>query len=478
MNLKDIITTSYRNLFRQKARTILTIASMMIGAFLISIMLSVGNGLKTFMISQVTLFANTKTISVQKDFDLAGTFGMQFGSGIQQYVEEEPVDNVIVPETIPVEDQSDGSRLPPFIQDALLTTEDLEKIRKVDGVAEVTFQSYVSSDYVRLDDSDDSKLVLMLYGVSSAYLDDLSYTQYDAKLLQTNDAIILSDNYAEAWGKENSDLIGETVWVRVTQTGEYLTFPSSRGSNSSASDQEMKEFAFVIAGFFEKSIFAQIGFIMPARSSEINAYIAGRPVDEFLQTEKGMELLVIVDDEENVQTVDTAIEDLGYQSTTFDESIGQIGVVFGVINTALSSFGIIAMLVASIGIANTLMMAIYERTREIGVMKAVGATRFVIGALFTAEAAWLGLFGGFLGLIISWLLGRLANLVLHRGIIFGETTIMEGYLAAYPTFDISVFNVEIIGIVLGLTTVVATIAGLYPAWRASKLDPIHALRHD
>ena len=89
MKIWDIITISSNNLFRQKARTMLTIVSVMVGAFLISIMLSVGNGLEKFMISQVTMFSNKTTIGVQKSFDMGS---MGFGGGVQEFEEEEAVE--------------------------------------------------------------------------------------------------------------------------------------------------------------------------------------------------------------------------------------------------------------------------------------------------------------------------------------------------------------------------------------------------
>lgn len=481
MKARDILTTSFKNLFRQKARTILTIASMMVGAFLISIMLSIGNGLKSFMISQVTLFANKRTIGVQQEFDFSGSVGLGFGSGVQEYEEEEEAEQEEVPEEqVSQEEGTEGDvAIPSFLESSLLSLEDLEKIEKIDHVSEVTFETFVSPDYVRLDDEGSKKLVVTLYGVSTEIRDNLNYSVSDEELLKEKNALVLSDSFAEAWDEENSDLIGETVWAQVTQTGNSLNFsPVASSSGNVDPDAESKEFEFVIAAFFEKSIFSQIGFITPEASNEISAYTSEQSVEEYSKDEKAMELVVIVDDEKNVEAVDKAIEEEGYHSLTFDETIGQIGVVFDVISVALSSFGGIAMFVASIGIANTLLMAIYERTREIGVMKAVGATRLVIGGLFTAEAAWLGLFGGMLGLGVSWLLGRFANWLLHEGISVGSITLVKGYLSEYPTFDISVFSLGIVGLVLGITTAVAVIAGMYPAWRASRLDPIDALRHD
>jgi putative ABC transport system permease protein len=491
MKIVDIISISFKNLFRQKARSVLTIISVMVGAFLISIMLSIGNGLEKFMVSQVTMFSNTRTITVQKDFD-AGSYGFAFG-GVQEFQEEDVPEMEIPDEEIPLEsperkaDEDDPAdaeddEFSHRIEEAMLTTEDRDTIAEIEHINEVAFQGIVSPDYVRLEDEDSKKLQVGLYGMPIGILEELTFSVVDKDLLEREDAVVLSDGYAELWEIDKQTVVGDTVWVRVSESGSTasatVSIGYSVGGTEGPVEAETKEFPLIIAGFVEKSLLSQVGFITSEMANAMNAYASGKDVDEYSSEEKAFELIVIVDNDEHVEMVDKALEELGYQSMTYDETIGQIGVVFDVINGVLSSFGVIAMFVASIGIVNTLLMAIYERTREIGVMKAVGATRGVIGMLFTGEAAWLGFWGGMFGLIISWGLGRIVNAVLHNGISFGEFTLIDGYLKDYPTFDISVFTADMVIIVLLITTGVAVIAGLYPSWRASRLDPIDALRHD
>ena len=381
---------------------------------------------------------------------------------------------------IPLDEATEDEAQNPF-EESLLKVEDLEKIREIEHVEEAAFESISEPDYIRLDDEDSKKLKVTLYGVPIGIREELSFSVLDEDLLDKDDSVVLSDGYAEEWGIDREDLVGEDVWIRVSQTGNVSMGNIPMGGalgGETDEDVETKEFSMKIAGFFEKSLLSSIGFTSPEIINILNAYISDESVEEYAKDEKAMELIVIVDSEENVLAVDEAIEDLEYTSMTYEETIGQIGVVFNMINAVLSSFGIIAMLVASIGIANTLLMAIYERTREIGVMKAVGAPRSTIGLLFTVEAAWLGLLGGTFGLLISWLIGRAANWILHNGISIGSFTLVDGFLAEYPTFDISVFSLSMIGIVLAITTFVSVLAGMYPAWRASRLDPIDALRHD
>jgi putative ABC transport system permease protein len=147
--------------------------------------------------------------------------------------------------------------------------------------------------------------------------------------------------------------------------------------------------------------------------------------------------------------------------------LAEINSIFSVIQIGLSTFGIIALIVASIGIINTLMMSIYERTREIGVMKAVGATRGTIRLLFTMEGAALGFIGGVVGVALGYVAGQLLNII-------GSYT----FLSDYPAFEMSVFSIDMVLMVIAITTVISLLAGLYPANRAAKLDAVEALRYE
>ncbi len=127
----------------------------------------------------------------------------------------------------------------------------------------------------------------------------------------------------------------------------------------------------------------------------------------------------------------------------------------------------IALAVASLGIINTLIMAIYERTREIGVMKAVGASKGTIRWLFTVEAGSIGFWGGVVGVVIAWIAGQVINVIAHLT-----------FLKDYKGFNISAFPLWLILAVIALSTGVALVAGLLPANRAARLDPIEALRYE
>ncbi len=143
--------------------------------------------------------------------------------------------------------------------------------------------------------------------------------------------------------------------------------------------------------------------------------------------------------------------------------------VFSVINIMLSSVGGLALLVASLGIVNTMIMSIYERTREIGTLKAIGASRGDIRAMFMIEAGMLGLIGGIVGVVLGWGLGKVLNRVILWYVERNSLPIRGDFFVVSPTLALAA---------LGFATLVGIVAGLYPANRAARLDPLLALRHE
>ena len=134
----------------------------------------------------------------------------------------------------------------------------------------------------------------------------------------------------------------------------------------------------------------------------------------------------------------------------------------------LGIFGSLALTVASLGIINTLAMAILERRREIGVLKALGAADRDVQRLFFAEAGAMGLVGGIAGVFLGWLIGKTLT--------FG----LNVYLARQqlPAIDLSSVTWWMVILAIAISVLVSLAAGIYPASRAARLDPVEALRYE
>ena len=179
--------------------------------------------------------------------------------------------------------------------------------------------------------------------------------------------------------------------------------------------------------------------------------------------------VVRVTDPKHLTEVRAKITELGFGSFSIVDELDQIRLVFLIIDSVLGLLGGISLLVASFGIANTMIMSILERTREIGIMKAIGAEDREIKLIFFVEAAVIGFVGGVLGVLLAWGIDGLANRLAYRFILKPQGASFVDFFAIPPYLWL--------GAIL-FALLVSVAAALYPASRAARIDPVRALRHD
>ncbi|HEX7334493.1 MAG TPA: FtsX-like permease family protein [Pyrinomonadaceae bacterium] len=187
------------------------------------------------------------------------------------------------------------------------------------------------------------------------------------------------------------------------------------------------------------------------------------------QTEGYDSAVVRVTDPVELTQVREKITELGFGSFSIVDELDQIRTVFLIIDSVLGLLGGISLLVASFGIANTMIMSILERTREIGIMKAIGAEDREIKLIFFVEAAVIGVAGGVIGVLLAWGIDALANRLAYRFILKPQGASFIDF------FDLPVYLW--LGAIL-FALIVSILAALYPASRAARIDPVRALRHD
>ena len=173
---------------------------------------------------------------------------------------------------------------------------------------------------------------------------------------------------------------------------------------------------------------------------------------------------VKVDDQDKLDEVVSAIRSMGYNASTNAEYMESAKKQMGMIQAVLGGIGAVSLLVAAIGIANTMMMSIYERTKEIGIIKVLGCSLKNIREMFLIEAASIGLIGGVAGMVLSYILSAIINFLTGHGAAMG----IEGNLSYIPIW--------LVLVAIAFATLIGTLAGFFPALRAMKLSPLAAIK--
>jgi putative ABC transport system permease protein len=275
-------------------------------------------------------------------------------------------------------------------------------------------------------------------------------------------------------GTEPKDLVGKVVTLGYATSSGGLNPIQVFGGLS----VQRVEKPYRVVGIIEREPGPAMGFAMfssvmiPLRNAEeLGATDVSNPqalLQQLSNKRSYGSATVKVRRPQDVEDTEQAIKDMGFQAFSLNDALKGAKKAFILLDIVLSLIGSIALTVASLGIVNTMVMSILERTREIGIMKAIGGSDGDIRKIFLVEAAAIGLTGGILGIILGWVAGRVIN--------FGANI----YIQSQGGTPAKMFSLPWWLILGGIafSIAVSLIAGSYPASRAAKLDPIQALRHD
>ncbi len=453
MRLLDYLDDILGAFRKQPLRTGLTAVGIGIGAFAITLMVGLGQGLQSYINEQFLAFANERVLIVYpKVFDQAGANFLDRLNSIGR--PSKPI-------TAEEEERKRVSRA-----GARITSEQVEALRALEGVERVEPTTWFEVDGVRLVGADTAHASWYHADMAVLSTNPLMGTPTHGRLPNSADSteIAISPQFAESWGLPPDDLIGREIEIRIPKLDSVLRRFVFR--DPEAYEQQRQVFRARIVGLSERSPLSRMVFPSLELGKNLGRYQSGQ--SEFLSDAKiGFQAQVRVADKTDPETVKQKILDMDLNARSLSDGLREVNQVFLVVDIVMSSVGLLALLVATLGIVNTLLMAISERTREIGVMKALGMTAPTIRRLFAIEAAAIGLAGGLAGTVLAVGLG-LAGDALAKETIEAAAA-LEGYsFFVFPWW--LMIGAPIFSCVIGM------LAGIYPANRAARLDPIDALR--
>lgn len=485
MSFFDILHLALRNLRQAKLRAILTMMGVIVGVSVIVTMVSFGLGLQSNMLARFKALDLFNEIQVFGR-GLSNLAGLDRDRGPRQEGEGRNARNR-------------ADKTPTRILDDAA----IKEIAAIGGVAyvepTVNFSVYIRSN---------GKLLSQFVGGANIPNASTRFQHFAAGKMISSPTIpeaVVSERFVKDFGYATpADAIGKTLELLAPpsdkksadeeeETPNFFGIPLDEpGLDESSPDIESRTFR--IAGVLSTEIregAAQGGLrgMMPGAGIYIPLQMAHDwtikhrgPMSQVAlalarrggnlaegQTEGYDTAVVRVADPVQLTAVRQKLTELGFGSFSIVDELDQIRTVFLIIDSVLGLLGGISLLVASFGIANTMIMSILERTREIGIMKAIGAEDREIKLIFFVEAAVIGVVGGVIGVFLAWGIDGLANRLAYRFILKpqGASFIDFFELPLYLSLGAILFAL-----------VVSILAALYPASRAARIDPVRALRHD
>lgn len=434
MRLTDIIKRANHNLWRNRSRTILTTLAITVGSLTIMLTVGINAGVNGYIDKQVESTGGNDIIEVMPKgiADRMSSMMTLGATEVQEYRSNQG--------------QS---------QQVSLTDRDLAGIKRLKGVklaklSDLLYPSYITRDR---DEAKKYKLTVGPLAASSIKLDLAA--GHSVRIDGSEAEAILPDRYLEPLGFSSAkQAVGRTVRVGV---------PHRLGG-------QIDEVKIRIVGVQNQSIvgFGRVFLNDAAGRLVRSAYLTGMP--EALRSQHGLIIIQVkpgYESKEKLAQIKQELTNMGYSSISEDDYISSIKLFFNAITVILTIFGVIALITASIGIVNTLLMSVQERTREIGLMKAMGLSSGRIFALFSLEAVSLGFWGGMLAAGLAVVIKQTVNPWAGRN-----------FLSGLPGFNLIELNPLYVGAIVVIVMVVAFLAGTLPAKRATKQDPIQALRYE
>lgn len=471
MSWMDLLRMSGSNLKRRKLRTFLTVLGVVIGTTSIVVMISLGLGMQESLYREVEQSGGLTSIRVTGGESGGSMYsGMSYGSEDEGDSSEKYIDDSVIEElgmldhvvsSYPVYETSviflkgkyEGYGSIKAMPHQGLVEQNIPlaeggRLPKEGGPLELVYGNTVITDFQEK-------------GGGGAYWETGVLPDIDL----ANDSVfmILDQDGYYSMGSGGEDMggdFGEDGGVQTARTVKKHVVKASGMVEGGPDDYNTHSFYVycdldVLVSLLKKEF---AGRVIPGQPTTNS----GKAYKEFYYSSAQVK----VDDIDNVNAVSDSIRQLGYGVETNIEYLQSMQKELAMIEAVLGGIGAVSLFVAAIGIANTMMMSIYERTKEIGVIKVLGCSLKNIKQMFLMEAASIGLIGGVIGNIFSFMVSALINFLTGGGSALG----FEGNISYIPPWLVLVS--------MGFAMLVGIIAGYFPAKRAMQLSPLAAIRSE
>lgn len=460
MRIIDLTRRAARSLGSAKVRTLLTSLAIGVGAFTLTLTLAAGNGIRDYTDRLIANNFDPAELIVGRDKEIENTSA----PNTQPREYDESVSSMTV--------GGDGSS----IQLKQITDEDITEIERLDFVEQVRPSYQINVRYITREDA--KRYTLSAQAYNPGQKPELSAGQLPANGDLNAGEVLLPDDYISLLGfKDAASAVGQTVRINVQRPfsesaiEDYLTqLRMSNFTQQPAQElaPEAKTVEYTVRAVTKKgaasiSVAGQPVMLSSDDARELYDYTAedsqdyGKYLYAFVRVKGGEDPAVAAEAKRQ-------LKEQGYYVQTSEDIQKTITQFVDILQALVGVFGVITIIASVFGIINTMYISVLERTREIGLMKALGMRGRDVSWLFRIEAAWIGFLGGLIGSVLAYVVGAALNPWLTRVLNLGDGN-------RILVFDL----LQIIALVL-ILMLVAIIAGWLPARKAAKLDPIEALR--
>lgn len=447
MKLLDIVRLIFGNLNRRKGRVALTAVGVVIGTAAVVILVSLAIGLQKNANEQLYGIGDLTQIQVSPAYGEGGVVkipGLGSGGGSSA-------------------SSGSGPQAP-----KLLTNRALDDLRAIPGVVAVIPRDYMMGGltikYHRLEAGAN------IIGIGTDDLGGLGMEAMQGGVELARGTVIIGPMVASNFYDPNQRP-GQQAPAVPDLYDQQLTFVFIKYDLNG--NEIRKNLTYRVAGVLAQTQ-GESDWSIYMRLDELkalNEWAMGRRIN---YNKDGYSLVIVkVDSVDHVLDVNDQITAMGFQAYTPQSFVQGINNFYLVLQVIFGGVGAIALLVAAIGIANTMAMAILERTREIGLMKAVGATNRDVLSIFLGEAAGIGFLGGLGGVLIGWLAGQGINVIAL--VYMAQQSASQGGMP--PSVAVST-PAWLPVFALVFATLIGLVSGLYPALRAATLVPVQALKYE